>query len=225
MPKLTGTWGVCSSDLDSFGGGPDEQPIGPNLWLTLGSDVCLQGRPELKPEERELAAAHARADGTTVVVADEVDGRMWQGEEECFGEFQLLRESALAAHAQAQQVKTEAVARQAERDAAAWKVEERHPLASQMPEETPDQLPAEVAPTGMMMAEEWSAVGMVAEDEQLHAEMAMREADLGLAESFMPEAQVETMAGKLSEDEAKHAWLAARGLNVPLWGPERDHVY
>lgn len=234
MPVLTGTWGVCSGDLRSFGGGPNEQPIGSKIWLTLGSDVCLQGTPELKPEEREFAA-HTRADGSTVVSSDEVDGNMWQGDEESareyFGEFRLLRESALAASVQGHQAKRDARAKKAEREAAAWNVEERPAAPSPTPEELPDLA------AGMMMAEEWAATGMVAEEDQFHSGMAEEDQfHSGMvtptgnpyhAEAAMPEAPMEHMdvAGRLSEDEAKHAWLAARGLNVPLWGPQQHHNY
>lgn len=57
MPILTGAWGVCDGAPDSHGLGPDVQPTGSNVWLTLDSatsgEVHLQGKPVLKDASRE----------------------------------------------------------------------------------------------------------------------------------------------------------------------------
>ena len=107
MPKLTGTWGVCSGGAASHGGGPEVEPMGSSVWFsfdgTSGNSVHLQGKPILKPGQAEELEAVRSCGVGAPPVADQVDGRMWEGgegggsslEREYFGEFRLLRESAL----------------------------------------------------------------------------------------------------------------------------------
>ena len=112
VPRLTGTWGMCSGD-DSHGAGPDAYPTGSNVWLIIHSTigrphVYLQGRPgQLAALTSPLLAGYNSGTGrlapnrTKPSVADQVDGKMWEPSQkgkagrEYFGEFRLLRESAL----------------------------------------------------------------------------------------------------------------------------------
>ncbi len=218
MPKLEGTWGMCSGDPESHGAGPDTHPTGSHVWLMFGSEmgvsVYLQGKPVLKPGDQEPAAARASdhaggADGvgdgaTPPALADQVDGRMWEGSNvrEYFGEFRLLRESALVRIVEAARKEAQAALQKAIRERAAA---------------------AEAA--AVRQAEEEKAAAAVTpreeRDEEAEEDVALAGATPQVEEEEARVGVAPAAARKLSEEEAKRVWLAQRGLDRPLWGHGR----